>query len=59
VEWIKKLCKELNVPSLSSYGVQKEHIPEIVEKSAKSSSMQGNPIVLTKEELTHIIEQAL
>jgi hypothetical protein len=36
-----------------------EDIPTLVEKSAKSSSMKGNPIVLTPDELHKIVEQAM
>jgi len=59
VLWIKQLCKDLNVPTLSYYGIKKDDINVIVEKSANSSSMQGNPIKLTKEELTEIVEKSL
>ena len=31
----------------------------VVEKAARASSMQGNPIVLTTAELTAIVERAL
>jgi alcohol dehydrogenase class IV len=33
-------------------------IPTLVEKSAGASSMQGNPIKLTAEELRDILQQA-
>lgn len=59
VEWIKKLCLHLNVPRLSAYGIKKEDFAVIVEKSAGSSSMQGNPIKLTKEEMAEILEKSL
>eukprot|EP01116_Phalansterium_solitarium_P019040 TRINITY_DN5209_c0_g1_i1.p1 TRINITY_DN5209_c0_g1~~TRINITY_DN5209_c0_g1_i1.p1 ORF type:complete len:392 (+),score=137.74 TRINITY_DN5209_c0_g1_i1:620-1795(+) len=58
VKWIQDLCAALRVPGLSSYGVTAEHVPKIVDASAKSSSMQGNPIVLTTEELTEILTKA-
>lgn len=56
VQWIKQLCKDLNIPSLSFYGIKKDDFSIIIEKSIHSSSMQGNPIVLTKEELLSILE---
>lgn len=40
---------------MNSIGIKKEDIPLIVEKSATSSSMQGNCIQLTKEELSSIM----
>ena len=37
----------------------REDFPAIVEKAPHSSSMKGNPIVLTNDELTEILEKAL
>ena len=35
------------------------HIPALVAKAKLASSMKGNPIVLSDEELTEIAERAL
>lgn len=59
LDWINDLAAELVVPSLSAYGLTAANIPEVVEKSAKASSMKGNPIVLTDEEMHVILERAL
>ena len=59
VKFIQRLCSVLNVPPLSTYGLNEDDVPAIVEKSAKSSSMKGNSIVLSKDELTGILLQAL
>jgi alcohol dehydrogenase class IV len=58
-EWVRELVKDLRIPGLSSYGIKQDHVAELVEKSAKASSMKANPIVLTPEELAEIIEHAL
>jgi alcohol dehydrogenase class IV len=58
IEWVTKLCEVLHVPTLSAYGMQVEDFPTIVEKAAVASSMQGNPIKLTPDELTQILIQA-
>ena len=54
-----ELVRSMQIPPLRTYGVKREDFAEIVEKSAKSSSMKGNPIVLTYDELTEILERAL
>ena len=59
VKWVQALCTDLDVPPLSDYGVSADHIPDIVEKSAHSSSMKGNPISLSTQELSAILIQAL
>ncbi len=55
---LEELVKTLEIPPLRTYGIKREDFPTIVEQSAKSSSMKGNPIVLTTDELTEILEKA-
>jgi alcohol dehydrogenase class IV len=59
VAWVQKLCELLAVPALSEFGLTAESFPDAVEKSQRASSMQGNPIKLTDEELTQILKQAV
>jgi len=59
VAWVQELCQALQVPSLRSYGMTVADLPSVVEKSAAASSMRGNPLELTSEELTEILERAL
>jgi len=56
VEWIGSLCKNMEIPQLSEFGIKKEHFPAIIAKSKKSSSMKGNPIQLTVQEIEKILE---
>ncbi len=58
VHWIQELCEELRVPSLSAYGVRPEDLPLLIDKSSNASSMQGNPIKLTPEEMREILTKA-
>lgn len=59
VSWIQNLCAELKVPPLSQFGIKKDDLPLIVEKAKNSSSMKGNPVSLTDEELIDIMERSL
>lgn len=59
VAWVEALCADLAVPGLAEYGVTRDDFPAIIEKSRRSSSMKGNPIQLTEEELAEILERAL
>lgn len=59
VIWIQELCKHLQLPGLSTYGVSKEDYKVIIENSMKASSMKGNSIKLTYEELEYILDKAL
>jgi alcohol dehydrogenase class IV len=58
VTWVQQLCAELNVPSLVRFGLKEQDFPAVVEKAKKSSSMKGNPIELTDDELMGILENA-
>ena len=57
--WLTELVNELGVPSLRAYGIEGTHVSDVVQKAKRASSMQGNPIVLTDEELTRTLEAAL
>jgi alcohol dehydrogenase class IV len=57
--WVGELCAALSVPGLASYGAAQADFPALIEKAARSSSMKGNPILLTTDELEGILERAL
>lgn len=57
--WLAALVDELRVPALKHYGLGAAAIPELVKNAQRSSSMKGNPIVLTPDELTQALEAAL
>lgn len=59
VTWIQELCAVLQVPPLSRYGMSSEDIPVLVEKAAKASSMKGNPIRLTPDEMREVLVRAM
>jgi alcohol dehydrogenase class IV len=56
--WVKSLCEDLAIAPLSRYGLQEAHFETVIEKSSRASSMKGNPITLTDEELHQILVQA-
>jgi alcohol dehydrogenase class IV len=58
VTWVQELCLALKVPSLARYGLKSRHFEIVISKAKKSSSMKGNPVELTDDELLNIISQA-
>lgn len=58
VWWLTEICEKFEIPPLRAYGVEESDIPELVGKAAKASSMKGNPIELTADELTEIVTRA-
>jgi len=59
VAWVQELCQALQVPSLAAYGMTPEDFPILIEKASVASSMQGNPIKLTPDEMREILTRAL
>ena len=58
VTWVQELCLALKVPPLARYGLKSQHFEIVISNAQKSSSMEGNPIELTDDELLNIIRQA-
>jgi alcohol dehydrogenase class IV len=59
VVWVSDMCERLEIPPLRTYGVTEGALAEIAAKAAKTSSMKGNPVALTDEELRQIAASAL
>lgn len=59
VTWAAELVEALNIPPLAEFGLAKADFPELVKKAKAASSMKGNPIVLSDDHLTAILEKSL
>jgi alcohol dehydrogenase class IV len=57
--WLRGTVVRLNVPRLSDYGLGPGDADAIVARAAKAGSTQGNPVVLTEEELHAALAAAL
>jgi len=59
ISWAREICREFGIPALSVYGVGEKDVPRLVEESAKTNSMKGNPLVLSPEELGEVLRRAI
>jgi alcohol dehydrogenase class IV len=59
IEWVRGVCRELEIPPLRAYGIGNEHVPELVEGAAKASSTKANPLVLTADEMREMLAGAI
>lgn len=59
VAWIQELSAAFGLPGLRRYGLSESEVPAAVAKAGKASSMKGNPVQLTEDELAHVLQQAL
>jgi alcohol dehydrogenase class IV len=58
VVWLQTLAADLQIKPLAAYGLKPADFPTLIENAAVASSMQGNPIKLTTDELREILKQA-
>ena len=59
VEWVRSLVATLGIPRLSAYGIARAQVAEIVAPAQQASSMKANPLVLTAEELSTALTEAI
>jgi alcohol dehydrogenase class IV len=59
VAWIRQTLDLLAVPGLAAFGLRAGQAAAIAAQALTSSSMQGNPVPLSQDELEAIIGQAL
>jgi alcohol dehydrogenase class IV len=59
IDWIERTCSALGIPGLAVHGLGPDQADEVVAKSARASSMQGNPVALGPEQLARIYLAAL
>jgi len=56
--WLEDLCGELAPPPLRTFSMKPGDFQGIVNKAQRASSMRGNPIALTDQELLDVLEKA-
>jgi alcohol dehydrogenase class IV len=57
--WIRKTLALLAVPGLAAFGFGVGQIDDVAAKALTSSSMQGNPVPLSRDDLKAVLLQAL
>ena len=59
IGWIRRTTELLGISHLGAFGLRPDQVDGVVTTAAKASSMQGNPIRLTDDELRGILTEAL
>lgn len=59
IQWVRNFCLHANIQSLSYYGLTEAQFPKLIQNARISSSMKGNPITLTEDELRNILYRSL
>ena len=58
VSWLRETVAAMNVPALDAVGLRPTGFAEVAAKAARSSSMQGNPVPLSEDELIAVLERS-
>ncbi len=58
IGWSINICEDMGIRPLSKLGISRSDFETICEKASISSSMKGNPIQLTADELLEILERS-
>jgi alcohol dehydrogenase class IV len=59
IQWVQNICRRAKIQPLSAFGMTESLFPIIIEKALISSSMKGNPIPLSEDELRNILQRSL
>jgi alcohol dehydrogenase class IV len=59
INWVAELCADLQIPGLAAFGIASADFPVIVENAGRASSTKGNPVKLSDDALSGILEKAL
>jgi alcohol dehydrogenase class IV len=57
--WLHELIHRLGIPCLGHWGLTSKDLPDLLARARIASSMKGNPIPLSDEELDRIVSRAL
>ena len=57
--WIRDTVAFLEIPRLAAFGLSLQDVDDVAAKAAASSSMQGNPVVLSHDDLRTILLDAI
>lgn len=59
IRWVEERCTEFGVPGLATWGLTESGFDDLAERAGRASSMKGNPVALSREELLEIFRRAL
>jgi alcohol dehydrogenase class IV len=57
--WANALARDLRIPGLAAWGLEPGQMAALCQRAASSSSMQGNPALLSQDQLLGILRAAL
>jgi len=56
--WLRETITVLGIPGLAAFGIGPADADDVAVKAARSSSMQGNPVTLSHDDLRAVVLQA-
>jgi alcohol dehydrogenase class IV len=59
VAWVRARCAEMPIPTLGEAGLTPSDFDRVIGQARRASSMRGNPVPLSDDELRAVLEAAL
>jgi alcohol dehydrogenase class IV len=59
IDWVRDTCRDLGILPRAAYGMSKQDVPTLIAEASQASSMKGNPLVLSPEELQEVLLRSL
>ena len=59
IQWVRHFCQHAHIHTLSALGLDESMFPAVIEKAVISSSMKGNPVPLSAEQLRILLQRSL
>ena len=58
IAWVRQTLALLDIPGLGAFGLVPEQAADIAARAQRSSSMRGNPVALSEDDLRAILARA-
>jgi len=58
VAWVRQTLTALSIPGLGAFGVEADQAGDIAAQALRSSSMRGNPVALSQDDLRTVLARA-
>ncbi len=55
IHWVEEIVSWVSIPTLSDMGLKQEQMAVLAEKARQASSMKGNPVTLTLDQIKNLL----
>ncbi len=59
IAWLRELVDALAIPRLAAYGLRSADFQDVITRARSASSTKGNPVELSEDDFSRVLERAL